>query len=303
LAVIADTPELAPTGKVPRILAVDDEPAVERLLRQTFRRAIKQNKLELLFAENGKKALEVLRANPDVDLILTDINMPGMDGLTLLSHLEEINPALKAVVVSAYGDMENIRTAMNRGAFDFITKPIELGDLQATVNKALQEIERYRALMRERDAAEQASRAKSDFVAMVSHEVRTPMNGVLAMAQFLLETSLDPEQKEYAETILNSGETLLSLLNDILDFSKIEAGKIDLEEVAFDPFDLVEGVADLMAARAAEMGLELITFADPIGVPPLVRGDPARLRQVLANLLGNALKLSLIHISEPTRPY
>ena len=94
--------------------------------------------------------MEVLRRNPDIDLVLTDINMPGMDGLTLLSHLQEINPMLKAVVVSAYGDMDNIRTAMNRGAFDFITKPIELSDLETTVSKALQEIERYRDLMRQR---------------------------------------------------------------------------------------------------------------------------------------------------------
>ena len=179
--------------KVPRILVVDDEPDIEALISQIFRRAVRASQLELRFAADGQEALDRLRADPDIDMVLTDINMPRMDGLTLLSHLAEVNPLLKAVIVSAYGDMDNIRTAMNRGAFDFLTKPIDLADLQATVAKTLGEVERIREMVRQREAAERATRAKSEFVAMVSHEVRTPMNPGLGMASFLLHTSLTAE--------------------------------------------------------------------------------------------------------------
>jgi len=120
-----------------KILVVDDEPDLEYLIRQKFRKQIREQKYEFLFAKNGVYALEQLEEHPDVDLVLSDINMPEMDGLTLLLRLQEKHGLLKAIVVSAYGDMENIRTAMNRGAFDFITKPINFEDLEITIQKTL----------------------------------------------------------------------------------------------------------------------------------------------------------------------
>jgi class 3 adenylate cyclase/FixJ family two-component response regulator len=123
-----------------KILVVDDETDLEVLIKQKFRKQIRQNKYEFLFAFNGVDALEKLNQEPDVDLVLSDINMPEMDGLTLLSRINEINPLLKAVIVSAYGDMDNIRTAMNRGAFDFITKPINFEDLTITMEKTLKHV-------------------------------------------------------------------------------------------------------------------------------------------------------------------
>ncbi len=123
-----------------RILVVDDEPDLEHLIRQKFRRQIRSQEFEFLFAINGVDALDKLRDNPDIDLVLTDINMPEMDGLTLLTRLGELELNLKPVIVSAYGDMQNIRTAMNRGAFDFVTKPIDLQDLEVTIDKSLKEI-------------------------------------------------------------------------------------------------------------------------------------------------------------------
>lgn len=120
-----------------KILVVDDEPDLESLIRQKFRKEIRRQEYDFLFAENGLDALEKLEATTDVDIVLTDINMPQMDGLTLLTELKEKNPLLKSVIVSAYSDMENIRTAMNRGAFDFVTKPIHFEDLVITVKKAL----------------------------------------------------------------------------------------------------------------------------------------------------------------------
>ena len=128
-----------------KILVVDDEPDLQALIRQKFRHKIKANEYEFHFAGNGAEALEKLNNDGSIDLILTDINMPVMDGLTLLSKINELNKKeLRSVIVSAYGDMENIRTAMNRGAYDFVTKPIDLKDLEITIEKSLREIEQYK---------------------------------------------------------------------------------------------------------------------------------------------------------------
>tara|TARA_R110002073_G_scaffold139232_2_gene289382 strand:+ start:164077 stop:165117 length:1041 start_codon:yes stop_codon:yes gene_type:complete len=120
-----------------KILVVDDEPDLETLIKQKFRKQIRQKEYEFLFAINGKDALEKLIIDPDTDIVLSDINMPEMDGLTLLTKLSESSPLIKSVIVSAYGDMDNIRVAMNRGAFDFITKPINFEDLTLTMEKTL----------------------------------------------------------------------------------------------------------------------------------------------------------------------
>lgn len=120
-----------------KILVVDDEADLESLIKQKFRKEIRGGTYEFYFAENGKVALERIAEVPEMDIVLSDINMPEMDGLTLLSKLNEKSPLIKSVIVSAYGDMENIRTAMNRGAFDFITKPINFEDLTLTMEKTL----------------------------------------------------------------------------------------------------------------------------------------------------------------------
>src|SRR5215470_6944922 len=118
-----------------KVLIVDDEPDLEVLIRQRFRKRIKDGEFEFVFAHDGEEALHCLKEDSSLDVIMSDINMPVMDGLTLLSRLSDINRILKAVVVSAYGDMQNIRTAMNRGAYDFLTKPIDFQDFEVTLNK------------------------------------------------------------------------------------------------------------------------------------------------------------------------
>jgi class 3 adenylate cyclase/AmiR/NasT family two-component response regulator len=131
-----------------KILVVDDEADLEVLIKQKFRQKIRENRYEFLFAGNGVQALEQLEGNADVDVVLSDINMPVMDGLTLLSKISEANLLVKAVVVSAYGDMENIRTAMNRGAFDFVTKPVNFQDLELTIDKTIEQVNHMRQTLK-----------------------------------------------------------------------------------------------------------------------------------------------------------
>lgn len=131
-----------------KILVVDDEADLELLVRQKFRRKIRENVYEFVFAQNGQEALEQLVLHPDLDIILSDINMPVMDGLTLLTKLAKANPTIKVVMVSAYGDMQNIRIAMNRGAYDFVLKPVDFEDLDLTMEKTIQHVRELQQTLR-----------------------------------------------------------------------------------------------------------------------------------------------------------
>jgi class 3 adenylate cyclase len=131
-----------------KILVVDDEADLELLIKQKFRRKIRESVYEFVFANNGQEALERIGENPDTAVILSDINMPVMDGLTLLTHTHEQHPAMKTVIVSAYGDLTNLRTAMNRGAFDFVVKPVDFQDLEVTIEKTAEQVRQLRETLR-----------------------------------------------------------------------------------------------------------------------------------------------------------
>src|SRR5215468_11519424 len=145
------------------ILVVDDEPDLEELILQKFRRQIREGRLAFKFARDGLEALQSLEQSPDVDLVVSDINMPRMDGLSLLQKLQEADDKKSTIIVSAYGDMSNIRTAMNRGAFDFLTKPIDFGDLEATIEKTIRHVETLREARRRQMEAERAHASLSRY--------------------------------------------------------------------------------------------------------------------------------------------
>ena len=177
------------------------------------------------------------------------------------------------------------------GVLEIRGTPVPSGGFVSVYTDVTARHERSRLQVAAREIAEEAARAKTDFLATMSHEVRTPMNGVLGLTELLLDTHLDADQRDYAETILRSGQALLEILNDILDLSKIEAGKLEIEETVFDPVQAIDDVLALCGPRASAKGLLLMGDAGA-DMPRDAIGDPGRLRQVLSNLVGNSLKFT-----------
>jgi signal transduction histidine kinase len=276
-----------------RILVVDDEADVELLINQQFRRQVRAGEFSFSFARNGEQALAMLQKDTGFDLMLVDINMPVMDGLTLLGRLRELRAQVRSIIVSAYGDIPNIRTAMNRGAFDFVTKPIDMVDLNATVRKALDEIAKQHEIESRRIAAEQARTHLTHFLANMSHELRTPLNAIIGLTEMMVtnatrlgtEKALEPLRRVNA-----AGTHLLSLITEILDLSKIEAGKLELNPEPINLARLIDEVVGTAGQLAEKNKNRLIVEAqENVGA---VKADPMRLKQILLNLLSNACKFT-----------
>ena len=196
--------------RVRKILVVDDEPDLERLMRQRMRREVRDGRYEFSFAHDGFEALERLREDREIEMVLSDINMPGMDGLTLLNQIPKVDPNIRAVIVSAYGDMQNIRTAMNRGAFDFVTKPIDFNDLKITIDKTLGHL----ALLRE------ALETRDRLVAL-----QNELDVARRMQQSILPTVF-PKTPGYE--VFGNMESAREVGGDFFDVINLEGGRIGL---------------------------------------------------------------------------
>jgi len=300
-----DAPRGADANRRPaRILVVDDESDLEILFRQMFRREIRRDEMTFEFVGNGEEALEKLAEDDDFDMALSDIRMPKMDGLTLLANLNRRYPLLKAVMVTAYGDMENIRRAMNSGAFDFISKPIQYLDLKATIEKTLNHVAELRELHRAKREKEEAQerlvselrkldKLKDEFLANTSHELRTPLNGIIGIVESLLDGVTGPVAPEMARNlklVLGSSRRLAYLVNDILDFAKLQNDKFSLNRQPLDLRKIVD--VSLSLSRVLVQNKNLTLINEIPADAPAVLADEDRVQQIALNLVGNAVKFT-----------
>ena len=280
-------PQSVPTHFRPSVVIVDDEQIVALDIRRTLERL---GYTVPAMAADGEDAVRVAgELRPD--LVLMDIRLRGsMDGIEAAGRISG-QYGVPVVFLTAFSDAATLERAKACGPFGFLVKPFEERELHSTIEVALLKHRAVRDLDEARRTAENASIAKSAFLAGTSHEIRNSLNGILGMTDLALEAAEDEEQRDYLVTVLESAETLLALLNDVLDFSRLEARQIRLVERPFEPASVVRKVMRSVQSEAARRGLALSWRVAP-EIPPVLAGDPVRLTQVLANLVGNAVKFT-----------
>ncbi|GAB3025529.1 hybrid sensor histidine kinase/response regulator transcription factor [Spirosoma pulveris] len=269
-----------------KILVIDDEPDIEPLLLQRFWLTIREGIYDFRFARGGYEALSLIEAEPDYDVLLVDINMRDMDGLTLLGYLPDLLPNGRAVMVSAYGDMDNIRTAMNRGAFDFVCKPINFKDLELTVEKTARHVRQLRESARTKLIAD----LKTHFFDNITHEFRTPLTLILAPVERLLRQGSDHQSTQRDLVAIDrNARQLLRLINQLLDLAKLEVGHLQVNAQPGYLSEFVEQLVQAFIPVAEQRGITLTYHTDVSGMWLF---DSEKLGQIGYNLLANAIKFT-----------
>lgn len=278
------------------ILVVDDEPEIESLYRLRFRKKITSGAYQLHFALGGMEALASVRKHPEIEMVLCDINMPGMDGLTLLPKLLELSNILQVVMVSAYGDMANIRQAMNQGAYDFLTKPIDFEDLTKTIEKTKRNVHLAKQARISKELEERNSsllevdRLKTLFFTNISHELRTPLTAILATTE-QIKTAPETWMEKGLPIIERNGHRLLDLVNQVMELRKLESGKpVEIQLFQGDIIPFLHYLLEPFQPQLEHKRIQLNTRSELSEL--IMDFDPDKLTIVLSNLISNAIKFT-----------
>lgn len=279
-----------------KILVVEDEPDFQRLLNQRFRREIRNEEYQFVFAQNGLEALEILANNASFDMLMSDIRMPKMNGLVLLENLRTDYPQLISIIISAYGDLPNIRAAMNLGAYDFVTKPINFTDLNITIQKAIREVETVRQAAKAKELQlmneqlRKLDQMKSQFLTNITHEFRTPLTVIQGMADQMVAK---PEKwlTRGAQMIKRNSTHLLYLVEQIMDLTKLEDGDLPFKQIQGDVSKHLQRIVEpfRLQAEGKNIRFELI---NKLNSTLLMNYDPGKLEKILFNVLSNAIKFT-----------